>query len=200
MNTSISYDFIRSKYYENRFPFFTGTFDLNLGGIREDDMAVDEFNDILFVAYEDVNGKGHVIAHRGTTKPGLYWLKNKLGNIKGTFILPPGYYAGIWHKDLHRQSYAALCQKPGIQIPGWRDDDQDGELDYGGPLHYDVTGLNMHRASVQPRKNVGPYSAGCQVRERLTDHEKLMRLVDLQIQYINVDSFSYALFRESELF
>lgn len=164
--SEFTYHDIKSLYKQHGYPFREGTFNVNPFAIRARDMVVDEFNDIIGVVFIDNFLNYQCLTFKGTTKPGLYYLKNKLGNIDGTFILKPGFFPDCWVKGKHRGQYEALVQAgPGV-FSGWRDADADGELDMHGTIYTNVTGLNLHTTSfVSEVDKVGPYSAGCQVVE-----------------------------------
>ena len=180
---------------DHGYPFYTKPYDLNLYGIRNTSTKVDLFNDTLGVAYIDHFGNEINIQHRGTTKPGLYYLKNKLGNVKGTAILHPGHYKSCWKLGLHNGKYEALVQSERANFEVWRDSDSDGELDYAGKIFTDVAGLNMHTESlVSVTEKVGAYSAGCQVRQNDFEHFVVVNLCKMQIQEGNGNYFSYSLF------
>jgi hypothetical protein len=191
----ISYNKVKSMYAEKGWKFYdSGAFNVNLFGIRNGYDVVDEFNDILGIAYVDDFGNEVVVTHKGTTKPGLYYLKNKLGGNNGTAILIPGYYSKCWKIGEHK-GYQALVQN-GMPFKVWRDNNSDGKFDIGGTVYTDVTGLNRHTTSFLTEKTkVGPYSAGCQVDQDDEDH-----LVDMAIcsksARLYGNSFSYALFDE----
>lgn len=172
--------------------YSSGAYNVNLYGLRNGYETVDEFNDVLGIAFIDAAGNKNVIECAGTTKPGLYYLKKRLGNINGTAILPPGYYPKCWQIGLHN-GYEALIQT-GSPFKVWRDNDSDGKFDTGGKLYSDVTGLNCHHASIlEVLKNVGAYSAGCQVRGNHLDHFIMMAIAKMSASLYG-NAFSYALF------
>lgn len=190
----ITYSDIESEYKEMGYKFFTPAYALNLFGIRMDLKTVDQFNDILGVAWTDEFGGQHVMCHKGTTKPGLYWLKNKKGNVNGTAILQPGQYLNCWAIGKHNGKYDALRQY-GKPFRVWRDNDGDGELDMSGKTYGDVSGLNMHTTSFKNEvQRVGAYSAGCQVRQDQWDHKLVMALIFKAYSVWKNQIFSYTLF------
>lgn len=195
MDMNLTYDTVGKLYADKGYRFYdTGKLNVNLFGIRKD-LTVDIFNDIIGIAYRDEKNNPQLKAFVGTTEPGLYYLKNKLGNVKGTFILMPGYYSKCWKVGKHKGEYEALVQSaPGV-FKGWRDSDADGKLDMTGDIYTDVAGLNCHttshlRGSAQ---KVGAYSASCQVLQYTKDHLELMGIVK-KSKDIYGDLFSYALF------
>ena len=174
----------------------SGYFNVNLFGIRRK-TKVDEFDDILGIAYRDDFGNGIVLEHKGTTDPGKYWLETKMGNVQGTAILIPGHYPRCWQIGDHK-GYPALVQK-GMPFKVWRDNDQDGDLDFGGKEYKDVTGLNMHTTSfLSEIEKVGAYSAGCQVRQKDEDHRMVMEILQVSA-LLHGNSFSYTLIDQNEL-
>ena len=171
------YKVIEQLYADHGYKFYKGRYALNIGGIRMGYDTVDEFNDVLFIAYIDDFGNEVCLFHKGTTKPGLYWLKNKKGNKEGTAILKPGQYLNCWYMGQHNGKYDALRQK-GMPFKVWRDGNSDSEFDINGATFTNVTGLNMHTASFNSvTGKVGAYSAGCQVRKHDEEHEMVMAII-----------------------
>lgn len=196
----LNYNNLKQLYNKMGYPFFEGRFNVNVFGFRSPELTVDAFNDILGVAYQDDFGRGVVLIVKGTTKPGLYYLKNKVGGINGTFILKEGYYKGCWKSGLHGGKYEALRQAKHGLFQGWRDEDNDSELDMSGEVYNDVSGLNFHTTSfVNNKEKVGAYSAGCQV---VQDDKDFMtqRAIIYKSMEIYGDSVSYALFNMRDFF
>jgi len=193
-----TYNQIKEKILDKGYKFFEGgAYDVNLFGIRSNSLQVDEWNDVLGIAYKDNIGNGICIMHRGSTKPGLYWLKNKMGNVKGTAILIPDQYRGCWKIGEHK-GYEALQQKGDNIFKVWRDNDEDGKFDYTGEIHGDVTGLNMHTESlIHKTEKVGAYSAGCQVRADDLEHFQTMQILKISNKIFG-NSFSYTLLEERD--
>jgi hypothetical protein len=164
---------------------------VNLYGIRNGYQTVDEFNDVLGIAFIDEFGNKGVIEAKGTTKPGLYWLKN-VGNKNGVAILMPGQHEKCWQIGLHK-GYEAMVQV-GSPFKVWRDSNMDDKFDRTGAIYRDVTGLNMHTASFKSKtEKVGMYSAGCQVRQHHIDHLIAMAIARRAAE-IYGNSFTYTLF------
>jgi len=187
------FDEIRQLYDDHGFPFYDQKNALNLYGIRTGYEVVDLWNDILGMAFVDEFGNQVCIEHVGTTKPGLYWLKNRLGSVNGTFILMEGHFRHCFEVRKHKGEYDALCQVYGYKgFHGPRDNDSDGEFDLDTEWVNDVTGLNMHHG--KDRQLVGPYSAACQVRQSPEDHAVLMAVARKCLDYWNAKKLSYSLF------
>lgn len=191
----MTYDKVGKMYADHNYRFYDGgKLNINLFGIRKD-LTVDLFNDLIGVAYRDHDNNPQLKLYTATTDPGRYWLKNKLGNINGTFILKPGHYRKCWVAGKHKGLYEALVQMGAGIFKGWRDNDSDGDLDINGPLYTDVMGLNLHTTSHLRGmvEKVGGYSAGCQVIKYTSDHFELMGIVK-KSQALFGEYFSYTLF------
>lgn len=193
----ITYQVIKEQYEALGYKFFAAPYALNLFGIRMGYDTVDQFNDLLGVAWVDEFKGSHVIIHQGTTLPGLYYLKTKKLNKNGTFILQPGQYLNCWEIGPHNGKYDALRQVKGYPFRGWRDGDMDGAFDIDGMTFTDVSGLNMHTTSFKTEvARVGAYSAGCQVRKNHLDHLLVMALIHRASHIWKNKVFSYTLFED----
>jgi hypothetical protein len=195
MDMNLTYDIVGKMYADLGYRFYNeGKCNVNIFGVRKS-LQVDIFNDIIGIAYRDENDAPQLKAFVGTTDPGLYWLKNKLGNVNGTFILKPGYYPKCWKIGQHKGEYEALVQSVSGLFQGWRDNDSDGELDMNGKIFTDVAGLNLHTTSHLRgmADKVGAYSAACQVIRYVADYRQLMSIVKKSAELYG-NQFSYALF------
>jgi len=141
-----------------------------------------------------------------TTDPGKHFLQNPL-NKDGTLIMVPGYHERAYQKGLHGRSgnnpYPALEQVAPMKYV--RDNNKDMVLDfslYKDPANI-IAGIyksNIHRASqYKVVQLIEQHSAGCQVIQRLSDFNRLMALVDKQIEHGHGDVFSYTLLEETDL-
>jgi len=194
----ITYADLRKVYQNMNYSFFdTGSYNLNIFGIRKNLGLVDEFNDVIGLAFKDDFENAIVIAFKSSTDPGLFWLKNQLGNINGTAILCPGQYKACWDLGFHK-GYQALQQSEVAAFCVWRDKNYNGELDENGPVYKDVTGLNCHTTSF---KNdiikVGKYSAGCQVIQDDLDFAIFLSIIKKSASKYG-NTFSYTLFNEKD--
>jgi hypothetical protein len=174
------------------YPVFDGQYDLNIVGVRKRNGAPNKFDDMLTCTYRQ---GGQWMAHywTATTDPGQYYLLNPL-QVKGTAILCPGHYPGIWEIDSHAGKYEALCQRGG-EVTVWRDADRDGNLDMKGDVDTGFFGINLHKAGEHSTR-VDRWSAGCQVLANESDFDEMMRLARMQIATLGYKSFSYTLLEE----
>lgn len=198
--TAYDYDRIKIFYDDFGYPFETAKYKVNLWGFRNKDLqTVNEFNDLRGVAYVDDFGQKICLQWKATTKPGLTYLKDKVGNSNGTAILIPGYYKDCWmigkHNKGKEHEHDALVQSgPGV-FKVWRDNNGDGKFDFSGPEYDDVTGLNDHTTRPHQINNVGGFSAACQVTQDDKEHMIKMAICMRSFEYYG-SKFSYALFQE----
>ena len=170
--------------------FTSGKYNLNIIGIRNKNGKVNKFDDRICVVYK--NYKGWVTrTWKCTTDPGRYWL-NKPINIRGTAILVPGQYRGVYKIDKHAGRYDALCQRNG-KVKTFRDSNKDSIID----MDYDsVTegryGINIHKAGSSSTQ-VDRWSAGCTVFANSSDFDNFLSICKKQISVRGWRTFTYTL-------
>lgn len=197
----ISYDFIKSLYVSRGYRFYdSGQYNVNVFAIRNKDLTtVNKFNDLIGVAYLDEFMNKQCLVFEGTTKPGLTYLKEKMGNKNGTGILIEGQYPKAWVIGIHNagkpSAHEAFRQSgPGV-FKVWRDNDSDGQFDFNGKVYTDVQGLNGHTTRDFDVENVGSFSAACQVIKDDKEHMIWMSVAKRAAELYG-NSFTFTLFRE----
>jgi hypothetical protein len=200
-------DKIKNVMDSKGYAFFEeGRYNLNIIGIRSNNSKSDFFDDEIHVLYKDQHGKEKHEIFPCTTDPGKHWLLNPL-NIRGTIILVPKQYRGVYKIGLHNRSrpsrsYTALEQiKPMDYV---RDNSKDAKLDFdlyldSNNIESSIAKTNIHRAS-QWREllNIGRYSAGCQVIQSPYDFEKFIDLCESQVEWGFGRTFTYTLLEEKD--
>ena len=191
---------IENVMQQKSYVFFgNGKYNLNLIGIRAkrpNDVNSDKFEDVLTVIYNDDNLKPVKLIIPITTVPGLSYMKNPANN-KGTAILKPGQYRGVWKIDYHAGKYLALCQR-GDKFVVYRDNNRDYILDFDeATADYGYFGLNFHHAGTNSLL-VANWSAGCQVAQKMADFDKVMILSN-KAKALYGNSFTYTLLEEEDL-
>jgi len=192
-----NYDAMKLIYNEFGYSFDERKEFVNLFGIRSKDLLVDQFNDLLGACYIDYFGVKQCLAFPGTTKPGLHYLKNELGNQAGTFIMAPGFYKDCWAAGLHNSRPAYVQSGPKV-FKGYRDSNSDGKLDMSGKLYDDAMGVDGHttRADILVNNVVDRFSAGCQVAWFDKHHSIWYNLGLRTFEVYKINKISYALFQE----
>lgn len=150
-------------------------------GVRSKEDLTDQYDDKFYL----FRGEQFLMVTSGTTNKGL----------KGTAVM----LADIWHYEvykygLHRQKMKALRQvKP---IPYTRDHNQDGKTDVVGQIYTDIIYMNFHgstynEGSTNVSPKIGGWSEGCQVCNKNTDYEKIIRLCKNQasVTYCLINEF-----------
>lgn len=142
---------------------------LNLVGIRSigpdgKPNHANLYNDMLVVLWHQ-DGHPNMVYLPMTTDPGETWRLTPL-NAKGTAILKPGHYPGMWRIGRHKGISPALVQRAPCTV--WRDNNCDNQLDTTGYLETGLFGINLH-STHSISQYIGRASAGCQVLRRPKD-------------------------------
>lgn len=178
-----------SKHYK----WFDGgkPFNLNIFGVRSGKRVTGFFDDYIYCVYRDYLGNWVINQWKATTDPGSYYLQRPL-NIKGTAVLIPGQYRGVYKIDKHNGKYDALCQRLG-KVEVYRDNNKDNVIDTVDP-EWGRFGINIHRSHKHKELDeVGPHSAGCQVFANPHDFDQFMDLCRRSARLYG-NKFTYSLF------
>lgn len=193
-----SVDYVKQVLESKGYAFFTnGVYNLNIIGIRNPNLVANSFDDTMIVIYK-FGGEWITKVYPITTDAGTYWLKNPLSN-KGTAILVPNQYRGVYSIDLHNNKYNALCQRNG-KVEVYRDNDKDLILDMdSAKIEKGMFGINIHRSNpFSESLKVDKFSAGCQVFKRVKDFNEFMEICQ-KSKALWGNSFTYTLIKESDL-
>jgi len=193
-----SVDYVKQVLETKGYAFFTnGVYNLNIIGIRNPNLVANSFDDTMVVVYK-FGGEWITKVYPITTDAGTYWLKNPMSN-KGTAILVPNQYRGVYSIDLHNNKYYALCQRNG-KVEVYRDNDKDVILDMdSAKIEKGMFGINIHRSNpFSESLKVDKFSAGCQVFKRVKDFNEFMEICQ-KSKALWGNSFTYTLIKESDL-
>ena len=198
----LSYAQIKRLYKKKKYKFCTGTYNLNIFGIRDLCSEKDTFNDFVGVAYEDDLCQKKVDLYPSTTDPGLHYLRNPL-NKDGTIIMLEGQYKACYKSGIHGRTglypYKALEQCGSMDYV--RDNNKDDKYDID--ISKKITGVfktNLHRCSKwKIVRYIGRYSAGCQVVQDPKHFDELMVTANRQQSLGFGDKFSYTLFNIKDI-
>jgi hypothetical protein len=171
---------------------FEEPYKLNIVGVRKDTTEANKFDDKIYAFWKNDKGEWEGKWWTATTDPGTYYLKNPLSKL-GAAILKEGQYIDGWKFGKHKGQYDALTQNKPVTVI--RDYDRNAVLDYNnGREETGQFGINIHKAG-KDSKDVGQWSAGCQVFQKSDDFENFMELVRKQKQMYG-DKFTYTLIDE----
>lgn len=168
------------------YKIFTKNLSINIVAVRTLPGTPNKFDDWVCVFWQE-NSKWVFKAFEATTDPGRYWLLNP-GRVNGTAILYPGQYLSSHKIGLHT-GYRALTQAKQLKV--YRDNDKDLVIDYGGTIHTDVAGLNIHHAGTNSTL-VEKWSAGCIVLAQISDWKEFESIF-MRSSEIYGDTFSLTL-------
>ena len=186
---SYTYADLEAILKERGYAWFTKTYDLNIIGIRSPNQKAGVFDDWLYVAYNDQHAQ-RLFGCPITTDPLLYYLRYPM-NVKGTAIVAPGQYRGLWKRGLHKGTDALVQVKPVTVI---RDNNRDDVLDWNSAnKETGLFGINLHYARGDKA------SAGCQVVPNIRDLAYILSLNTLQREHIGSGSQSYTLLEQRDL-
>ena len=190
----LTYESIKKAYKDKGYDFRTGVYGLNVGGIRAAKLVPDQFCCHLFGAYTAETGENVLTLMRGTTVPGVYWLKNPM-NKEGTFVMCPGQYKASHTRGLHMGKVPAFVQIGNLK--GWMDNDRDNIVDFEGSIwNRPGAGVNIHPMG-EVLKVIYNWSAGCQ-GATATDINHLLFLYDKQVEWQKIENIDYTLFEEKD--
>lgn len=188
---------IKKVMQSKGYAFFTnGNYNLNIIGVRSSKREANSFDDWMVLCYKANNIWLTRIYHI-TTDAGTYWLKNPLDK-RGTAILVPNQYRGVYSIDKHNGKYFALCQRNG-KVKTYRDNDRDKILDMdASTITEGMYGINIHRSNPYTESvSVDKWSAGCQVFANPKDFEQFMEICN-KARNIWGNKFTYTLLLEED--
>ena len=195
-------DDVKSVMEKKGYAFFEGgIFNVNIIGIRSKEKKSNKFDDTMLLIYKNKKKEWEVQSSVITTDPGEKYLVHPM-NKKGTAIMVPNQYRGIYKIDTHARhnskfAHEALCQRGNV-VKVWRDGNRDKILDHDPEtLDEGWFGINIHRSKVGEASYVGSYSAGCQVFKNGTDFKFFMNTVKRSAELYG-NSFSYTLLEEKD--
>jgi len=152
---------IRNLMKKNDYVWFSKPFSVNVVGYRTADINSNTFNDWMTVSWNDGQGMWFFRRWPITTDPGVYYREHPM-NVKGTAILKPGQWRGLWKLGTFKGRYEALLQVGPCVV--YRDNDKSATIELDGAEDMGRFGICCHRASSsRTSQTVDRWSAGCQV-------------------------------------
>tara|TARA_R110002153_G_scaffold168417_5_gene321164 strand:- start:1586 stop:2188 length:603 start_codon:yes stop_codon:yes gene_type:complete len=177
--------------------FEKGDYNLNIIGIRSEVSISNSFDDTLLCIFKK-NNEWIFNEYRITTDAGRYWLQNPMNN-KGTALLVPNQYRGVYGLRKHNGDYEALCQSWG-DVEVYRDNDRDMILDFDpNTIEKGMFGINIHRSNPNTESTiVEKWSAGCQVFKKVKEFNEFIEDCK-EASSIWGNKFSYTLLTYKDL-
>jgi hypothetical protein len=198
MITFCSVEKIKEVLERKGYAFFTnGDYNLNIIGVRSNNLVANQFDDTLLLFYK-IKNEWQIKSFAITTDAGTYWLKNPM-DIRGTAILVPNQYRGVYAIRKHLNKYYALCQTNG-NVQTYRDNDKDKILDMDAKtITTGMYGINIHRSNPKTfSTSVDKWSAGCQVFKSVDDFNRFMEIC-YKSRDLYGNKFTYTLITDNDL-
>lgn len=184
----ISREAIHDRLLDLGHVVFDGHHDMNVVGVRRKPGTTNAFDDVMTLSFRD-GATWRFFTWPCTTEPGGKYLGKPL-HVIGTAVLAPGQYRGSHRLGVHGATkpwaHEALVQAGDLKV--WHDANKDQVVDYGlaETISHGTSGINIHR-------NLGDFSAGCQVFESRKDFEEFIGLLKLQPAAGLGSTFTYTL-------
>jgi hypothetical protein len=198
MNTGIlEIDLIKRVMSKKGYAFFeNGQYNLNIIGIRSNKREAGSYDDFISCIFKDENNNWKCFYWKATTDAGTYWLAKPM-NQKGTALVVPNQYRGIYKMGLFKNRYKALVQSKPIKV--YRDNNRDKIQDYNSStIDEGMFGIQIHKSNPKLESFINDkWSAGCQVFASASDFNEFMKLVE-KSAVIWGDSFTYTLIEEKD--
>lgn len=190
----------KGLFEQKGYSFFTkGIYNVNIIGVRSnnENKVTNKFDDVIILDYNTTKTHKRFI-YAATTDPGKTYMLNPT-NKKGTAILVPGQYKGVFAIDLHKGKYKALCQRFG-DVKVYRDNNKNLIYDLKqSTVDKGMFGINIHRANkTNTALDINMYSAGCQCIADPVDFISFMNILKKSCD-IYGNKFTYTLLDEKEL-
>lgn len=144
-------------------------------------------------------GKEVLKIYQNTTNPGVYWLNNPMSKL-GTAVLKPNQWVDCWSLGFHqnKSDHRALVQTGKVTV--YRDNNKDNNYQLNeSQVESGLFGINIHGSGkLAPSKQIGKWSAGCQVFSNWANKEEVMNICDL-FKKTTGNKFTYTLINEKDL-
>lgn len=149
--------------------------------------------------YNTSVGKEVLKIYQITTNPGVYWLNNPISKL-GTAVLKPNQWINCWSLGFHqnKSDHRALVQTGKVTV--YRDNNRDNNYQLNeSQVETGLFGINIHGSGkLAPSKQIGKWSAGCQVFSNWTHKEEVMDICEL-FRKTTGNKFTYTLIDEKDL-
>jgi hypothetical protein len=198
---------VRKVFDKKGYVYFEGNnYDLNIIAIRNSNtnQSLDAFDDLMLVAYKDEYGNPHLFKAKCTTDPGKLELIDptfEAAKQHGTAIIAEQQVRGCYALGNHgvgNWRHEALIQVKPMEY--YRDNNRNEVLDYVNKMSM-MAGTNIHASSLLAEEfKIGRYSAGCIAFAIAQEYFEFISLCKKQIRFLRVNSFTFTLLNELDLY
>lgn len=155
--------------------------------------------DFAIEQYKTNLGKEILRIYPNTTNPGVYWLNNPMSKL-GTAVLKPNQWIDCWQLGFHqgKTDHRALVQCGKVTV--YRDGNKDNNYQLNeNSTETGLFGINIHGSGkLAPSKQIGKWSAGCQVFSTWSHKEDVMNICEM-FKTKTGNKFTYTLIDEKNL-
>lgn len=164
-----------------------------------EDGSAGKNTDFALQQYNESVGKEVLRIFPNTTNPGVYWLNNPMSKL-GTAILKPNQWTDCWQLGFHqgKSDHRALVQCGKVTV--YRDNNKDNNYQLSeSNIESGLFGINIHGSGkAAPSKQIGKWSAGCQVFSNW-EHKELVMDICESFKTATKNKFTYTLIDEKDL-
>jgi hypothetical protein len=161
-------------------------------GVRSLDDIPNRFDDKIYL----FKGEEFVLVTSATTNAGTPTLKQfeKVNKDGAAVLKADEWYHNVWKYGKHNGKVEALLQL-GNKVRVYRDTDKDSKSEEQGKLQEGYFGINFHPNTYDLSKpsgtNIGWWSAGCQVVNRVDLYKIMIKLLKTEkfVTYCLINEF-----------
>jgi hypothetical protein len=161
-------------------------------GVRSLDDIPNRFDDKIYL----FKGEEFVLVTSATTNAGTPTLRQfeKINKDGAAVLKADEWYYNVWKYGKHQGKVEGLLQL-GNKVKVWRDTDKDDKSEEQGKLQEGYFGINFHPNTYNLSKpsgtNIGWWSAGCQVVNRVDLYKIMIKLLKTEkfVTYCLINEF-----------
>jgi hypothetical protein len=161
-------------------------------GVRSLDDIPNRFDDKIYL----FKGEEFVLVTSATTNAGTPTLRQfeKINKDGAAVLKADEWYYNVWKYGKHQGKVEGLLQL-GNKVKVWRDTDKDDKSEGQGKLQEGYFGINFHPNTYNLSKpsgtNIGWWSAGCQVVNRVDLYKIMIKLLKTEkfVTYCLINEF-----------
>jgi hypothetical protein len=161
-------------------------------GVRSLDDIPNRFDDKIYL----FKGEEFVLVTSATTNAGTPTLRQfeKINKDGAAVLKADEWYYNVWKYGKHQGKVEGLLQL-GNKVKVWRDTDKDDKSEEQGKLQEGYFGINFHPNTYDLSKpsgtNIGWWSAGCQVVNRVDLYKIMIKLLKTEkfVTYCLINEF-----------
>ena len=173
---------------------------IGLNGVKlSEDGSPGKNTDYALSQYKLKVGTEVLKIYPNTTNPGVYWMNHPMSKL-GTGVLKTNQWVDCWSLGFHqgKSDHKALVQTGKVTV--YRDNNKDNNYQLNeNSVESGLFGINIHGSGkIAPSKQIGKWSAGCQVFSNWNHKEEVMSICE-KFKKTTGNKFTYTLINEKDL-